>query len=95
MDFKRLSNIVLVLGVVGVLAAFLWWYRFYSRLVEASRGSSKLGDALPCLYSDTGGCGLVSGISQFVGDTPYSPTVFWFAAGVLILGIVLRLSVKR
>ena len=95
MDFKRLSGIVLALGVVGVLASVFWWYRFYGDLVAASRGTSKLGDAFPCLYSDAGGCGFVSGLSQLAGGTPYEPTVFWVSAGVLILGIVLRLSVKK
>lgn len=76
MDFRKLSNIVLGIGGLGLIVAVGWWYTFYADIVGSSRGLSTMSDALKCLYSDAGGCGVVAGIANLAGRTPYNPTVF-------------------
>jgi len=95
MDFRKLSGIVLGIGVLGLIVSLGWWYTFYADVVGRSRGLSTMSDALKCLYSDAGGCGVVAGITNLAGRTPYNPTVFWVALVLLAVGAVLRFSVKK
>lgn len=95
MDFKKLSSIVAGIGVVGVVVSVGWWYTFYADIVGKSRGLSSMSDALKCLYSDAGGCGMVAGITNLAGRTPYSPTVFWISVALLAVGVVLKFAVKK
>ena len=95
MDFRKLSSIVLGIGVLGVIASLAWWYSFYSNIVGKSRGLSSMSDAFACLYSGSGGCGMVSGISSIAGQTPYNPAWFWVSVVVLAVGVVLQVSLKK
>ncbi|MGQ0675849.1 MAG: hypothetical protein ACT4N4_07170 [Rhodospirillales bacterium] len=95
MDFRKLSAILLGLGALGFVVSVGWWYVFYSDIVGKSRGLSTMSDALKCLYSDAGGCGMVAGIVNLAGRTPYSPTVFWVSVVLLAVGAVLKFAVKK
>lgn len=95
MDFKKLAGIVLGIGALGVIASLAWWYSFYSNVVGKSRGLSTMSDAFSCIYSSSGGCSVVSGISSLAGQTPYNPTWFWISIVVLAVGAVLQVSLKK
>jgi hypothetical protein len=89
MDINKLKKILIWLGGFVTLAALLWWAKFFN---EPTNGN--LGEALSCLYSSSGMCGVVSGISQFSGSTPYNPIIFWVGVISLFIGIILKFSMK-
>lgn len=93
MDFKKLSGILVGLGLLLIAGALIWWMAFYGKVVEKT--NSSLSEAIPCIFQYGGECGMVSAIASLVGYTPYSPTPFW--AGVILFGagIILRFSLKR
>lgn len=92
MDLKKLANLLLVLGIVLLLAAIAWWANFYTPIMKDL--NAPLSDALDCLYSNAGACNLASGITQLLGKTPYSPTLFLIGAGASCAGVLLRLTIK-
>ena len=100
MDFRKLGNIVIVLGVIAVAAACVWWYTFFSSVVrEVARvpgGSTQISvaDAKSCLYSNSDFCGLISGAARMLGNTPYEPMLFWAGIVALVVGVVVRLAAK-
>jgi hypothetical protein len=99
-DVKRLGNVLLTGGVLLLVAAVLWWFAFYSSVVREMRrlsggqGEGSVLDALSCLYSSSGVCALVSGVAALAGKTPYEPMLFWIGLGVLVIGILLRVSAR-
>lgn len=100
MDFKRLGNLLMMLGGVVLVAAVIWWLSFYSSVArdlgKATGGSADAGisDALSCLYSSSGICAVVTGVASLVGKTPYEPMVFWFGVAALVLGLLVRFAAK-
>lgn len=90
MDIEKLKKILIGLGGAVLFVAVVWWFAFYSVVVnELGRGKG-WDEALVCLYSSSGGCAFISGLAKFGGATPYEPIVFW--VGVIILGIGLFLK---
>lgn len=100
MDFNRLGNILMVVGAVAMAAACVWWFSFYSSVVReigkasGGQGDASVFDAMSCLYSSSGICGLVSGVATLAGKTAYEPMVFWFGLAGLVAGVVIRLAAK-
>ena len=98
MDFKKLGNLLAVIGALLLAGAFLWWFSFYSSVLRdvgrATGGDASMFDAMHCLYGSDGACALVSGISSLAGRTPYEPMLFWFALAALLLGVVIRVTAK-
>ena len=98
MDFKKLGNLLAVIGALLLAGAFLWWFSFYSSVLgdvgRATGGNASMFDAMHCLYGSDGACALVSGISSLAGRTPYEPMLFWFALAALLLGVVIRVTAK-
>jgi len=92
MDIKKLTKILLGVGCLVTVAAFIWWAHFYGQVTTQMGGN--LGNAFGCLYSSGGPCGFVSGVAQSLGVIPYTPVVFWIGAVMLGVGIILRLSLK-
>lgn len=93
MDIKKLANIIFNGGIVFLFAAFLWWATFYGAIVKELNGN--LSDAFSCFYSSGGVCGIAIGLAQMVGKTPYSPSVFWIGAVGLIIGGLMRSTLKK
>lgn len=89
--FKTLSLVLMVVGAGVVLGALLWWQSFYGDLIRDTGYTMR--DALPCLYSSSGMCAIVSAASQLVGKAPYDPTVLWI--GVALIGAGLLVLVAR
>jgi hypothetical protein len=100
MDFRRLGNILIALGLVVVAAAVAWWYTFFASVArEVSRvpgGNAQISvfDAKSCLYSNSDFCGLISGAARMLGNTPYEPMLFWAGLVGLVVGVVVRLAAK-
>lgn len=100
MDFRKLGNILIALGVVVAAAAVAWWYVFYSSVVRevtsVPGGSTQISvmDAKSCLYSSSDFCGLISGAARMLGKTPYEPMLFWAGLAALVIGVVVRLAAK-
>ncbi len=93
MDTKKLTDILLGIGVAVTVVAFVWWAYFYGQVTKEMGGN--LGDAFGCFYSSGGPCGFISGLAQLAGMTPYNPVVFWVGAVMLGIGIILKLSLKK
>lgn len=100
-DFKKLGNILAVIGGAVLAGAVAWWFVFYSNVVselqrapvgvEAGKG---LRDVVSCLYSSDGICGLIATGANLFGKTPYAPVVFWVGLVGLVVGVVIRLAAK-
>ncbi len=93
MDFRRLGLLLITGGGVLVVAAVAWWLHFYAPLAQDL--NVDLGRALRCLYSTSGACGLVTGVAQLGGKTPYEPMLLWIGLGALAAGILIRFSSVR
>ncbi len=93
MDIKKLTNILIGIGILTIIVALIWWAIFYTQ-VTGARSSLPI-DALRCLYSSSGPCSFVSGIARLSGVTPYNPTIFWIGIIVLGIGIILKFSLKE
>ena len=100
MDFRRLGNLLMVLGGVVLVIALGWWASFYNAVARdigratGGNADTSLMDALSCLYSSGGVCSVVTGVSSLVGKTPYEPMVFWFGLTSLVLGLLIRVAAK-
>ena len=92
MDLKKLGNILFFGGLLAVIVALIWWYNFYGSM--AMDGGGKLSDVFSCLYSGGGMCGLAKGLSQLTGKTAYEPLVFQVGLIALLVGGVLKATVK-
>lgn len=93
MDVKKLAHSLIVAGLIAVIAALIWWNSFYAPI--AHQLGRPLSDAYRCIYSSGGRCGLASGISQFIGKTPYDPVLFWVGVVCCAVGALFRVSVKK
>ena len=100
MDFRKLGNLLMVLGGVVLAGAGIWWFSFYHSVIRdvgraaGTQGDATVFDAVNCLYSSGGICGLVAGIASIAGRTPYEPMLFWFGLAGLVLGGVFRVTAK-
>jgi hypothetical protein len=100
MDFRKLGNLLVVIGGIVVVGALIWWFSFYNSVlrevgrVTGAPGDATVFDAASCIYSSGGLCGLVSGIATLAGGTPYEPMLFWFGLAGLVLGGVFRVTAK-
>ncbi len=93
MDIKKLTNILIMIGILVIAGALLWWATFYTQVM--GKGSSLPIDALLCLYSSSGHCGFIASLARLSGGTPYNPTLFWIGIIVLGVGIILKYSLKE
>lgn len=93
MDIKKLTEILIGIGILVIAVAFIWWATFYTQVTGAR--SSLPMDALRCLYSSGGPCGVIVGIARLSGGTPYNPTLFWVGIIVLGVGLILKYSLKE
>jgi hypothetical protein len=82
---RRLSELAIVSGLVIVLAALVWWARFY--------GPIGLGATVACLYARSGTCDFIRHVAAEAGRVAYSPTLFRLGAVSLAGGVVARLAV--
>jgi len=100
-DFKRLGTILIVGGGAVIVAAFAWWFAFYSTIVRelsrapnVPRGSNSVFDLASCLYSSRDVCGFIAGFARLLGKTPYEPMLLWLGLGALVVGVAMRLAAK-
>lgn len=94
MDPRKLSRIFVTLGALTTLGALLWWASFYGGVMRELDQDASLIHAISCLYSSGGECGFISELAQWAGATPYTPTVFWIGAVLLISGIIMNFALK-
>jgi len=87
MKIGTLGALATALGITGTVGAFIWWYAFYDEIGKIVGVRDR--PPLECLYSSSGPCGLVAGVSSFAGVTPYNPMLLWIAIATTLLGIVL------
>jgi hypothetical protein len=92
MDIRKLTNILLGAGVCLLVIALVWWNSFYGEIMKNL--DARLSDALGCLYSSAGACGMASGIATFLGKSPYHPELFWAGMIILLIGIVMKASLR-
>jgi hypothetical protein len=78
------------LGVAGLVAACAWWaILFPGVMLNTGLG---LGQALPCIASDSGMCVLamsLCGARHLFGIHHYTPQLFWIGTIALSLGLML------
>jgi hypothetical protein len=90
---KRLGPFLMRIGLVGLGVATVWWIIFYTCVYEAL-GINDLPPA-QCLLSNTGTCGLTSGIANVAGYLAYDPILFWLGGIACIIGYVMSNSGSR
>jgi hypothetical protein len=99
-DVKKFGNALAVVGVALLIGALVWWYSFYSSAVQdfakvtGLTPQTSISDALTCLYSSSGMCGIVTAAAPIVGRTAYEPMLFWFGLAALLLGVLIRYTAK-
>jgi len=91
MDIKKLTVILIGIGTLITVGAFIWWNVFYSQVT----GTEMSIDKLRCLYTSSGQCGFIASLARLSGGTPYNPTFFWIGIIVLGAGIILKYSLKE
>jgi hypothetical protein len=94
MSARRFGWAMVVLGIVVTLGAIAWWASFYGDVIKQLGGRGSLRDLVHCLYSSSGDCGVVTGVTQIFGGTPYTPTIFYAGIAALVIGAVVRFSAK-
>jgi hypothetical protein len=99
MQLRRAGNILALVGLAVTVAAFAWWFAFYSTIVRelarapnAPTGGYSTFDMISCLYSSQDLCGFIAGFARLLGRTPYEPMLLWFGLGGLVIGVVIRLA---
>jgi len=93
MNTRRLSEALLTFGAAVLCGAAVWWAHFYGQILDKVPYTD-LGDAIHCLYTSNGACGLGSNMAQIVNTISYNPLIFWVGPGMLGLGAMLRLTLQ-
>ncbi len=94
MDIKKLTKILIGVGILVIAGALFWWATFYNQIAGASSSGLPTG-AFRCLYSSGGPCAIVVGIARISGVTPYNPTLFWSGIIIFGVGLILKYSLKE
>lgn len=97
MDAVKLSRNLIGLGILGVIASFIWWALFYSEVLKelGGRDSSIFDpDVMKCFVSNTGECGFITGMASMIGVNAYSPWALYAGLGLIALGVVIKFSQK-
>jgi hypothetical protein len=85
-----IARIAAGLGVAALVAACAWWaILFPGVMLNTGLG---LGQALPCIASDSGMCVLamsLCGARHLFGIHRYTPQLFWLGTVALSLGLML------
>jgi len=82
---RRLSLLAIVIGLVLVVAALLWWGFFYR--------SIGLGVALSCLYARGGSCDFIRHVAAEAGRAAYTPALFRLGVVALAGGSLARVAI--
>jgi hypothetical protein len=89
---KRLGPFLMRIGLIGLGVATVWWIIFYTCEYQAL-GINDL-PPVQCLLSNTGTCGVASGIANVAGYLAYDPLLFWLGGIACIIGNVMSNSAK-
>ncbi|CCM74525.1 hypothetical protein [Rhizobium mesoamericanum] len=84
---NRLSHLLIVAGGVGLAVSYVWWYIFYSQVMQFLDANGELPDE--CIYTIGDPCSMVSSAANAFGATAYDPRLFWGAAGAVAIGVIL------
>jgi hypothetical protein len=93
MDAAKLGRTLVGLGVAGLIGSVLWWFIFFSNVNSAMGGRARdLGQAVQCLWSSSGPCGMITGLAGAAGHLAYQPAFFWISVVALVAGLVVNNS---
>jgi hypothetical protein len=96
MNAKRFSEIVCLAGVLAIAASVTWWAISYRNVISSVVGPrDTLANFTMCIYSNGGPCTLIQVIARARGHNLYAPMYFWISAGILTLGVLLRIRAGR
>jgi hypothetical protein len=84
MDIKNLSRIILIGGVVLFVVALIWWYVDF-------KGYGFSSGIFTCLYSSSSPCNVFVSADGMT----YRPVFFWIGTAAIIVGGVIKLSLKQ
>jgi hypothetical protein len=79
---SRIGGLFTALGLVLLVAAWLWWLYAYRSL-----------DAIGCLYLPER-CSAPLALTPVLSLPPYEPMLLWVGAGAAALGTILRLVAR-
>lgn len=92
MQIVRLSNWLLTLGVLIVVAAVFWSLYAYGVVGTAvAKEGLRPNNVIVCLYSFNSNCGVMEQVAKERGALPYSPTFFWLGVLTFVGGIAANL----
>ena len=93
MNTQRLGITTIIVGVLGCVASVIWWLSFYSEINRTMSGNASLpSGAIHCLISNSGPCGLVTGIANAAGMLAYNPILLWASGAVTLIGVAIAAS---
>jgi len=93
MDIRKLTRILLGLGIIITIGLIIWWAYFYNQVIKETGGT--LGDFFQCLFLSSGPCSVVGFLAGLAGITTYNPTLFWIGGITIGAGIVIKFSLKK
>jgi hypothetical protein len=94
MDIRKLSQMLIIGGIVFIVLAVIWWMASYSSAFDMSaRYSGDSGSITSCLYSSSATCSAWAMFGDSGGPS-YSPAVFWIGVIALLAGVVMRFVAK-
>lgn len=88
MNARQAGSWLLLLGIVGVVASFIWWQNFYTQVDQFMNQKGPL--PLECLYQLTGPCRMISNVAGFFGAGAYDPRLLWGSGVAILIGLFLR-----
>jgi hypothetical protein len=83
MMVSRIGRFFTAIGLVLLIAAWLWWLYAY-----------RSAAAIDCLYLPGVTCPAAENLSPLVVLPPYDPMVLWVGVVAVLLGAVLRITAR-
>jgi len=91
MSNKKLGFNIKLLGIVTVVGAVIWWFIFWTMVLDDSRIA--MIEASQCLVSSSGDCSFINTMAYMRGIIPYNPMVFWIGVVLIVVGwIIMKFS---
>ena len=98
MDTTKLAKALMMLGVMGAILSVVWWYKFYTDVIiflKIPRSVIWQQDVIKCIFTNSGGCGNVTGAAKVAGYFVYEPFALWCSLGIILISIVIRFAYRN
>ena len=80
---RRVSILLMSIGVTGFVAAVAWWFMFFEQMLGID-----VKIASECFYRTTLECQAGNFVGSFMEKSPYEPMFMWAMAAAAIIGFL-------